>query len=230
MALSACALTLLFAAAAAAPPCHAPWGNEAALESPCFTAVLVQGDVSVRQYLSRGAGYTQAFVEAAFPGGAHPGDPSRYASNLDEAVARQLLYFLGNNSAGAVIARTSPILGRPNASHGRYLFDWMLPTTAYPRPARAPAPPAALDLQLAPSTLGAETLVAALHFTVAGAQPGPGDFDQACDTLRPLLPSMGYAPAAPGLWSPTYAYYTSRDYDGQHDGECLLEVVKVTAA
>lgn len=99
----------------------------------------------------------------------------------------------------------------------------MLPTSAYPQPARAPAPPGAFHMRLAPSTLGADKqLVAALHFTVTGV-PGPGDFDQACDTLLPLLPALGYAPVG-GAWSPTYAYYTSRDFDGQHDGECLLEV------
>ena len=195
-----------------------------ALESLCFAAVLVQGDVSVRQYAPRGAAYEQAFLEAAFPGGGDPGDPARYASHLDEAVARQLQYFAGNNSKHAAVARTSPILGRPNAS-GAYVFDWMLPTVAFPRPARAPAPPAALSLQLRPSTLGAQGLMAALHFTVTGV-PGPGDFDQACDTLLPLLPALGFAPAKLGLWSPTYAYYTSRDFDGQHDGECLIEVLR----
>lgn len=215
------ALLLSGLAAASSPPCRAPWGNEQALESPCYAAVYVQGDVSVRQYAPRGAKYQQAFIEASFPGG---GDPARYAAHLDEAVARQLLYFSGNNSAKATIARTSPILGRPNASRA-YVFDWMLPTTAFPKPARAPAPLAALDLQLRPSTLGAESLIAALHFTVQPGVPGPGDFEQACDTLLPLLPALGYEPAA-ALWSPTYAYYTSRDFDGQHDGECLVEVRK----
>jgi hypothetical protein len=207
--------------AAAAPPCHAPWGNEQSLESPCFSSVLSQGDVSVRRYLPRGAAYEQAFVQASFPGG---GDPTAYLARLDEAVVSQLQYFSGRNAAGAVIARTSPILGRPNST-GQLFFDWMLPTSAFPTPAQAPAPPAALHLQLAPSTLGARHLVAALHFTVTGV-PGPGDFDEACDTLLPLLPAMGYAPVAGGDWSPTYAYYTSRDFDGQHDGECLLEVLK----
>jgi len=226
--MAACALLLSLSAAAtaAAPPCHAPWGNQMALESLCFHPVLVQGDVSVRQYAPRGAGYEQAFLEAAFPGGSHAGDPTRYAAHLDQAVVRGLQYFAGNNSAGEVIARTAPILGRPNASRA-YLFDWMLPTTAFPAPARAPAPPPGLGLQLRPSTLGAGGLVAALHFTVTGV-PGPGDFDQACDTLLPLLPGLGLAPAALGQgWSPTYAYYTSRDFDGQHDGECLLEVRRV---
>jgi len=76
---------------------------------------------------------------------------------------------------------------------------------------------------LQPSTLG-KHLVAALHFTVTGV-PSIGDFDQACDTLLPLLPSMGYAPIQ-GNWTRTYAYYTGRDTPGQHDGECLVEVKK----
>jgi hypothetical protein len=75
------------------------------------------------------------------------------------------------------------------------------------------------------STLGADgTLLAALHFTQTGV-PQSGDFDAACDTLRPLLPALGYTPVAGGAWSPTYAYYTSRDFDGQFDAECLVEVV-----
>jgi hypothetical protein len=165
----------------------------------------------------------QAFIEASFPGGGDAGDPTRYAAHLDAAVALQLQYFAGNNSEGVVIARTSPILGRPNASRA-FVYDWMLPTTAYPKPARAPAPAPALHQQLRPSTLGASGLVAALHFTVTGV-PHPGDFDQACDTLLPLLQGIGYQPAGePALWSPTYAYYTSRDFAGQHDGECLIEV------
>lgn len=215
------ALSASLAAGAVAPPCHAPWGNEKSLESPCFATILEQGDVSVRRYLPRGAGYEQAFVQVSFPGG---GDPIEYLTRLDEAVVSQLQYFEGHNSAGAAIARTSPILGRPNST-GLFIFDWMVPTAAFPTPAKAPAPPAALHLQLAPSTLGAKYLVAALHFTVTGV-PGPGDFDEACDTLLPLLPAMGYAPVAHGAWMPTYAYYTSRDFDGQHDGECLLEVLK----
>jgi hypothetical protein len=36
---------------------------------------------------------------------------------------------------------------------------------------------------------------------------------------------MGYKAVVGGVWSPLYAYYTSRDFDGQHDGECLVEVV-----
>jgi len=214
----------LAAAATAAPPssCHPPWGNEQALESLCFKSIYRSGDVSVRQYAPRGTGYVQGFIEASFPGGSDAGDPTRYAAHLDVAIARELQYFFGNNSAGAVIARTSPILGRPNASRA-FVFDWMLPTSAYAKPARAPAPAPALHLQMLPSTLGAN-LIAALHFTVTGV-PGPGDFDQACDTLLPLLQGIGYQPAGDALtWSPTYAYYTSRDFDGQHDGECLVEV------
>jgi hypothetical protein len=218
------AASLAAAATAASPPCHAPWGNEQALESPCFATVFQQGDVSVRRYAPRGANYAQAFVQASFPGG---GNPTEYLTRLDEAVIAQLQYFDGHNSKGATIVRTSPILGRPNST-GLLLFDWMLPTTAFPAPAKAPVPSAPLHLQLVPSTLGAnKNLVAALHFTLSGGGvPGPGDFDEACDTLRPLLPSMGYVPVENGLWSPTYAYYTSRDFDGQHDGECLIEVLK----
>lgn len=212
---------LAAAFAAAAPTCHAPWGNEQALESPCFAPVYVQGDVSVRRYTPQGAGYAQAFVEASYSGG---GDPTEYLVRLDQAVVDQLLYFAGNNSAGAVIARTSPIFARPNST-GRFFFDWMLPTSRYPTPAKAPTPPASLGLRLEPSTLGAVSLVAALHFTVTDV-PGPGDFDEACDTLLPLLPAMGYAPVEQGPWTPTYAYYSSRDFDGQHDGECLIEVRK----
>ena len=210
----------VFVAATSTPPCHAPWGNEQALESPCYDAIYLQGDVAVRQYSPRGAGYQQAFIEATFPGA---GDPTAYASHLNEAVAKQLWYFAGNNSAHAAIIRTSPILGRPNVSSSFYVYDWMLPTTVYPKPARAPAPPASFHMQVRPSTL--RNLVAALHFTVTGV-PGPGDFDQACDTLLPLLPAMGFEPAF-ALWSPTYAYYTTRGFDGQHDGECLIEVRKV---
>ena len=185
--------------------------------------------MSVRRYAPRGAGYEQAFIEASFPGGADAGDPTRFAAHLDAAVALQLLFFNGSNSAGVTIARTSPILGRPNASR-RYVYDWMLPTTAFPVPSRAPTPPAAFHMQLRPSTLGTASLIAALHFTVTGV-PSQGDFDQACDTLLPLLPGMGFAPVArEALWSPTYAYYTPRDYDGQHDGECLIEVQRVLGA
>lgn len=221
---SPCLMVLfLTGLAAPTPPCHPPWGNEVGLESPCFSPVLVQGDISVRQYTPYGVGYQQAFIQASFSGGNDPGDPTHYAAHLDEAVIRQLQYFGGNNSKGAVIARTSPILGRPNSS-GEFFYDWMLPTVAFPKPARAPTPSATLNLQVRASTLGVKNLVASLHFTVTGV-PGPGDFDQACDTLVPLLPAMGYKPTE-GLWSPTYAYYTSRDFDGQHDGECLLEVVK----
>lgn len=227
------ALMLLLTAAlasAALPPCHPPWGNELALESPCFVSVYAQGDVSVRRYAPRGAGFAQAFVEASFPGDA--GDPVTYPARLNTAVANQLLFFGGNNSAGVTIARTSPILGRPNATRqgGRGVFvDWMVPTVAYPRVAKAPSPTASLNLRLLASTLGVKYLVAALHFTVTGV-PQPGDFDQACDTLLPLLPAMGYKAVSSGLWSPTYAYYTSRDFDGQHDGECLIEVVASSAS
>ena len=220
------ALLLSAVASAAKPPCHAPWGNEQALESLCYSTVYEQGDIAVRQYLPLGSGYQQAFIEKSYPGGAGgAGDPTRYAAHLDEAVALQLLFFEGNNSAKATRARTSPILGRPNASRA-YVYDWMLPTTAFPKPARAPTPPASFGMQLRPSTLGATTLVAALHFTVTGV-PHPGDFDQACDTLLPLLPAIGYEPAPEQRWTPLYAYYTSRDFDGQHDGECLVEVRKV---
>ena len=146
--------------------------------------MYVQGDVSVRRYAPHGAGYAQAFVEAVSAGG---GDPVAYPASLDAAVAHMLMYFTGNNSAGATIARTSPILARPNATR-RILVDWLLPTTAYPRAAVAPLPPASLSLRLRDSTLAG--LVAALHFTVTGV-PGPGDFDQACDTLLPLLPGLG---------------------------------------
>jgi len=204
-----------------APPCRAPWGNERALESPCFSALVAAGDVSVRRYAPRGAGYAQAFVEAASAGAANA---TAYPARLDAAVAAQLRYFSGDNSARAAVARTAPILARANATR-RAVFDWMLPTTAYARAARAPAPAPALGLRLVASTLGAGGPVAALHFTVSGV-PSQGDFDQACDTLLPLLPGMGYRAVA-GEWSPTYAYYTSRDFDGQHDGECLIEVAAV---
>jgi hypothetical protein len=175
----------------------------------------------VRRYQPTGAGYVQAFVQASFPGG---GNPAEYLTRLDEAVSSQLLYFQGHNSAGTAIARTSPILGRPNST-GLLFFNWMLPTSAFPTPAKAPMPPASLHLQLVPSSLGSKHLVAALHFTVTGV-PGPGDFDEACDTLMSVLPALGYALVAQGAWTPAYAYYTSRDFAGQHDGECLLEVLK----
>jgi hypothetical protein len=209
------------APAAAAPPCHAPWGNERALESPCFSPVYASGDVSVRQYAPRGAGYAQAFLETSAP---TDGDPAAYERDILTAVFDMLLYFGGENAAGVPVARTSPIFGRPNATRNSF-FDWMVPTTVYPKPARAPAPPPGYKLAVVPSTLGAQGLVAALHFTVTGV-PAPGDFDAACETLLPLLPALGYAPIE-GPWSPTYAYYTSRDFPGQHDGECLVEVRKV---
>ena len=209
------------ATAPTVPVCHAPWGNEMALESLCFTPVYVQGDVSVRRYTPRGAGYQQTFLETSSAGG---GDPAAYERVILRAVFDLLLYFGGENSAGAIINRTSPILGRPNSA-SQIVFDWLLPTTAFPMPAKAPAPPAGYNLLLKPSTLGAKALVAALHFTVTGV-PQPGDFDQACETLLPLLPSLGYKPVQRGLWAPVYAYYTSRDFPGQHDGECLIEVIK----
>ena len=61
----AVALGFIALAAAAAPPCHAPWGNEKALESLCFAPVYVNGDISVRQYAPRGAAFEQAFVQAS---------------------------------------------------------------------------------------------------------------------------------------------------------------------
>lgn len=205
------------------PPCHAPWGNEKSLESLCFTPVLTQGDVSVRRYAPRGASYEQAFLSLEVP--KCGGNPAAYEADIVRAVFDMLLYFQGDNSATTVVNRTAPILGRPNTT-GACFYDWMLPTTVYPRPAKAPAPPAGYGLLLQPSTLGSKTLVAALHFTVTGV-PQVGDFDQACKTLLPLLPSLGYKPVASGArWSPAYAYYTSRDFPGQHDGECLLEVLK----
>jgi hypothetical protein len=56
VAAAALAISATAPAAAAAPPCHAPWGNERALESPCFASVYASGDVSVRHYAPRGAG------------------------------------------------------------------------------------------------------------------------------------------------------------------------------
>ena len=208
-------------AASAAPRCHAPWGNEKALESPCFTPVYTNGDVSVRQYAPRGKKYEQTFLEAAAAGG---GDPSAYEKNVAAAVFDMIVYFEGENSFAVSVNRTSPIFGRPNTT-GLTIFDWMIPTSAYPTPTTAPTPIASYNLTLKPSTLGLTSLVAALHFTVTGV-PQPGDFDQACDTLLPLLPAVGYTPVDGGLWSPVYAYYTSRDFPGQHDGECLVEVAK----
>jgi len=118
------ALRLAFAGAAAvaasaadadaAPPlCHAPWGNEKELESPCFTSVYSKGDVSVRQYTPKGTGWQQAFLETSFPGG---GDPTKYEANILTGVFDLLLYFVGENVGGIKVrARLA------TAAHSRWL-------------------------------------------------------------------------------------------------------------
>ena len=98
------AASLAAAATAASPPCHAPWGNEQALESPCFATVFQQGDVSVRRYAPRGANYAQAFVQASFPGGGASNKQGRFSaaeSPVDAALVLPLLRLaaLGSSSA-----------------------------------------------------------------------------------------------------------------------------------
>jgi len=103
LALAGAAAVAASAADAAAPPpplCHAPWGNEQALESPCFTSVYANGDVSVRQYTPKGPGYQQAFLETYFPGG---GDPTAYEAHILTGVFDLLLYFVGENVGGTKV-------------------------------------------------------------------------------------------------------------------------------
>ena len=98
------ALAGLAAATSTVPTCHAPWGNEQALESSCYTSVYLNGDVSVRRYTPTGSGYGQTFLETTVPGG---GDPTAYEANILRGVFDLLLYFEVRAELGLLRARTA---------------------------------------------------------------------------------------------------------------------------
>jgi hypothetical protein len=193
-------------AAAARPPCKAPFNNATLLETPCYAVVRsapgpAGGALELRRYAGAEATVVQSNASAAI---------TTYQEALEMTGFYILYYFTGPG----------------NARNESLLASRTVPLTPSQWPAHSHPPPVSASggtLSLAPLGRG-EVLVASLHqqFTQT---PQPSDYEALCASLASSLGLLGAVLDPDSVYSPTHAYYAGRaDIVDYYDAECWLGV------
>lgn len=211
-------------AAAAKPPCKAPFNNATLLETPCYAVVRsapgpAGGALELRRYAGAEATVVQSNASAAI---------TTYQEALEMTGFYILYYFTGPGNArneSLLASRTVPLtLHPPTPARNFWLGRMALAPSQWP--AHSHPPPVSASggtLSLAPLGRG-EVLVASLHqqFTQT---PQPSDYEALCASLASSLGLLGAVLDPDSVYSPTHAYYAGRaDIVDYYDAECWLGV------
>jgi len=197
-------------AVSANKPCTTPLNP--ALETICFTTVQTSGQFSIRDYAPHGLNVSLVTATA-------PESPSWAEGSLLSTEAL-LLYFEGSNGAATPVARTVPLIYRPQAApSGETIINaaMALPTSVFPVPASAPKPDPENKLEAFPAQR-----FAAVTFTT----PTPAtdlDYAHACGEVEQWLSSKGLKPATKGAFAQAWVTYSGA-VATEHVQECWLSV------
>jgi hypothetical protein len=144
------AIAAAFAALATAGDviCHPPFGDFLDLESPCYTTLLQDGNISIRHYSGLSGSVPESVIMSSQPVMGDPISPPEPDVDFDEYLSNAIFdyaYYITpkGNEAGVNVSKSSPFIVTPGPDFPSVLFNLtiMLPTADYPNgPKAAPQP------------------------------------------------------------------------------------------